>query len=78
MTDQLPPSKHSVVMRERPVANSCPTGQENVTIVPNVVSRLDASAPNPGCNAGQSEICYHASKTHTHIHIESNTLLLYS
>jgi hypothetical protein len=59
VTDQLPPSIHSVAMRARPVANSCPTGQVNVTTVPNAVSRFDASAPNPGCNAGQSEMCYH-------------------
>lgn len=37
-----------------PVANSCPNGHENVTVVPKAVSRLDARAPSPGNNAGQS------------------------
>ena len=55
VTDQLPPIIHSVVIWGFPVANSCPTGQLNVTIVPNAVSLLDASAPNPGRSGGQSE-----------------------
>lgn len=52
--DQLPPGKHCVVNRDRPVANSWPVGQLNVIIVPNAVSLLDAKAPVPGCNGGQS------------------------
>lgn len=53
--DQLPPGKHWVVIRLRPVANSCPVGQLKVIIVPNVVSLLDAMAPMPGCKTGQSK-----------------------
>jgi len=45
-----------VEILDLPVANSCPSGQENVTTVPNAVSRLDAKAPSPGCNTGQSTI----------------------
>jgi len=56
VTDQLPPGKHSVAILDLPVANSCPRGHENVTTVPKAVSRLDARAPSPGCNGGQSEI----------------------
>lgn len=54
--DQFPPIKHSVTNFGFPVANSCPTGHENVTTVPNVVSLLEASAPSPGRSTGQSEI----------------------
>lgn len=39
---------------DSPVANSCPNGHENVTAVPKAVSRLDAKAPSPGFNIGQS------------------------
>jgi len=56
VTDQLPPGKHSVAILDLPVENSCPRGHENVTTVPKAVSRLDARAPSPGCNGGQSEI----------------------
>lgn len=54
--DQLPPGRHCVVMRFRPVANSCPVGQLKVIIDPKVVSRLEAIAPIPGCKIGQSKI----------------------
>lgn len=56
VTDQLPPGRHCVEILGLPVANSCPSGQENVTTVPKAVSRLDANAPSPGCNGGQSKI----------------------
>lgn len=42
------------MIRDLPVANSCPTGQLNVTMVPKPVSRLDAMAPSPGFKLGQS------------------------
>lgn len=54
VTDQLPPGRHSVEILNLPVANSCPSGHENVTTVPKAVSRLDAKAPSPGFNIGQS------------------------
>jgi len=53
-TDQLPPIKHSVVIFDFPVANSCPTGHEKVTVVPKAVSLFDSNAPSPGFNVGQS------------------------
>lgn len=54
VTDQFPPLRHSDVILERPVANSCPTGQLKVTTVPKPVSRLEAIAPSPGFKLGQS------------------------
>lgn len=54
VTDQFPPIMHSVTIFDLPVANSCPTEQENVTTVPKAVSRLDAKAPSPGLRTGQS------------------------
>jgi hypothetical protein len=54
--DQFPPGIHSVVNLFLPVANSWPTGQVKVTVVPNAVSRLEARAPSPGLNVGQSTI----------------------
>jgi len=53
-TDQLPLIKHSVVIFDFPVANSCPTGHEKVTVVPKAVSLFDSNAPSPGFNVGQS------------------------
>lgn len=43
-----------MVIRDLPVANSLPTGQEKVTTEPYAVSLLEASAPAPGRNGGQS------------------------
>lgn len=55
VVDHFPPSKQVVVMRDLPVANSWPIGHENMTAVPKAVSLLDANAPNPDFNGGQSE-----------------------
>lgn len=54
VTDQLPPIKHSVTIFDLPVANSWPIEHENVTTVPNAVSRFEANAPSPGLSVGQS------------------------
>lgn len=54
--DHFPPSKQVVVIRGFPVANSWPIGQEKVLTVPKAVSLLEARAPNPEFNGGQSEI----------------------
>lgn len=55
MVDHFPPSKHFVVIRDFPVANSCPIGHENVITVPKAVSLFDAKAPIPEFRGGQSE-----------------------
>lgn len=52
--DQFPPERQWVVRRLVPVANSWPAGQLKVIMVPKAVSLLDAKAPAPACNCGQS------------------------
>ena len=61
--DQRPPSRHSVVIRLTPVANSIPAGQMSVTLLPKMRWLLDEMTVSPIARAGQS-----AEKTALHPH----------